>query len=88
MIKIKRIAHDKYKGSKKYRLNYIHVNYNDKTGFCHKNNIIGFSFLESHEKEREKEKNENVNHWKFEKCDKLFSRFKQLKHHKEEHHAY
>jgi hypothetical protein len=44
--------------------------------------------LESHEKEREKEKNENVNHWKFEKCDKLFSRFKQLKQHKEEHHAY
>jgi hypothetical protein len=86
VIKIKRIAHGKYKGSKKYRLNYIHVNYDDKTGFYYKNNTIGFSFLKSYEKE--KQKNENVNHWKREKCNNFFSRFRQLKHHKEEHHAY
>ena len=86
MVKIKGIVYCKHKGSKKYRLNYIHVNYNDKTGFYYKNNTIGVSFLESYEKE--KEKYENANHWKCEKCSKLFSRFKQLKQHKEEHHAY
>jgi hypothetical protein len=85
-IKIKGIVYGRYRGSKKYRLNYIHANYNDKTGFCYKNNTIGFSFLESHEKEKQKQ--ENMNHWKCEKCNKLFSRFKQLKQHKEEYHAY
>ena len=88
MVKIKGIAYGKYKGSKKYKLNYIHVNYNGKTGFCYKNNTIGFSLLTSHEKQEEKQKHENVNHWKCEKCNKLFSRFKQLKQHKEEYHAY
>ena len=88
MVKIKGIAYGKYKGSKKYKLNYIHVNYNGKTGFCYKNNTIGFSLLASHEKQKEKQKHENVNHWKCEKCNKLFSRFRQLKQHKEEHHSY
>ena len=83
VIKIKRVAY----GSKKYKLNYINVNYNDKTGFYYKNNnTIDVSFSESQEKE--KEKNENVNHWKCEKCNNFFSRFRQLKQHKEEHHAY
>ena len=50
------------------KLNYIHVNYNGKTGFCYTNNTIGFSFLDSHEKQKEKQKHENVNHWKCEKC--------------------
>jgi hypothetical protein len=87
VVKIKGIVYGRYKGSK-YRFNYIHVNYSDKTGFCYKNNTIGFSFLESHEKQKEKQKYENVNHWKCEKCNKVFSRFKQLKQHKEEHHSY
>jgi uncharacterized Zn-finger protein len=82
---MKRIAHGKYKGSKKYKLNYIYVNYDDKTGFCYKNKTR-FSFLESHEKQ--KQGKENTKHWKCEKCNNLFSRFKQLKRHKEEHHAY
>ena len=38
------------------KLNYIHVNYNGKTGFCYTNNTIGFSLLESHEKEKQKQK--------------------------------
>ena len=84
MVKIKGIARGKYKSSKKYKLNYIHTNYNDKTGFCYRNNTIGFSLVESHEKE----KHENVSHWKCEKCNKLFSAFKQLKQHKEEHYSY
>ena len=62
---MKRIAHGKYKGSKKYKLNYIYVNYNDKTGF---------SFLESYEKQ--KQEKENTKYWKCEKSDNLFSRFK------------
>jgi hypothetical protein len=49
------------------------------------NNTIAFSFLEPHKKEKEKQ---NLNHWKCEKCNKLFSRFKLLKQHKEEYHAY
>ena len=58
MIKIKRVAY----GSKKYKLNYINVNYNDKTGFYYKNNnTIDVSFSESQEKE--KEKNENSDHY-------------------------
>jgi hypothetical protein len=86
VVKINGIVYGRHKGSMKYRFNYIHVNYNCKTGFCYRNNTTGFSFLESCEKE--KEKYENVNHWKCEKCNKLFSRFKQLKQHKEEHHAH
>jgi hypothetical protein len=86
VVKINGIVYGRHKGSMKYRFNYIHVNYNCKTGFCYRNNTTGFSFLESCEKE--KEKYENVYHWKCEKCNKLFSRFKQLKQHKEEHHAY
>ena len=70
------------------KLNYIHVNYNGKTGFCYTNNTIGFSLLESHEKEKQKQKNENANHWKCEKRNNFFSRFRQLKQHKEEYHAY
>ena len=61
MVKIKGIAYGKYKGSKKYKLNYISGNCNGKTGFCYKNNTIGgFSFFESHEKQKEKQKQENV----------------------------
>ena len=82
MVKIKGIAYCKYKGSKKYKLNYIHVNYDDKTGFSYKNNTIGSIY------EKEEQKHENVNHWKCEKCNNSFSRFRQLKQHKEEHHAY
>src|ERR671939_477401 len=82
-IKIKGIVYGRYRGSKKYKLNYIHVNYNDKTGFCYKNNTIGVSSLELYEKE--KQKHENVNHWKCEKCNNFFSRFRQLKQYKEEH---
>jgi hypothetical protein len=71
-----------YKGSKKYKLNYIYVNYNNKTGF-YRNTIRSF-FLEPDEKQKQ----ENVKHWKCEKCNNFFSRFRQLKQHKEEHHAY
>jgi hypothetical protein len=70
---------EKYKGSKKYKLNYIYVNYNDKTGFCYKNKTE-FSFLESYEKQGK----ENTKYWKCEKYNNLFSRFKQLKRHNEE----
>jgi hypothetical protein len=84
VVKIKGIAPGKYKGSNKnkYKLNCIYVNYNNKTGFYE--NTIGFSFMES----QQKQKQENVKHWKCEKCNNFFSRFRQLKQHKEEHHAY
>ena len=86
VVKIKGLARGKYKNSKKYKLNYVPINYNGKTGFCYKNTTVEFSLLTSHEKE--KEKLENANHWKCEKCNKLFARFRQLKSHKEEHHSY
>jgi hypothetical protein len=60
VVKIKSIAYGKYKDSKKYKLNYVPINYNGKTGFCYKNNTIDSSLLTSYEKE--KEKLENVNH--------------------------
>jgi hypothetical protein len=87
VIKIKGIASGNYKSSKKYKLNYIYDNYNNKTGFCHKNTIRSF-FSDSLEKQRQKLEKENVKHWKCEKCYKLFSRFRQLKQHKELYHAY
>jgi hypothetical protein len=87
VVKIKGIAPDKYKGSKKYKLDYMYVNYNNKTGFCHNNTIRSF-FSQSREKQNQKQEKENIKHWKCEKCNKLFSRFRQLKQHKEEYHAY
>ena len=56
-----------------------------KQGSVYKNNAIGSSLAESYEKE--KQKHENVNHLKCEKCNNFFSRFRQLKQRKEEHHA-
>ena len=51
---------------------------NDKTGFY--KNRIGSSSGE-HEQQ-------NMNRWKCEKCSNHFARFKQLKQHKGEYHAY
>jgi hypothetical protein len=59
-------------------LNYVYHNYNDKTGFY--KNRIGSSSGE-HEQQ-------NMNRWKCEKCSNHFARFKQLKQHKGEYHAY
>jgi hypothetical protein len=53
VVKIKGIAQGKYRGSKKYTLNYMYVNYNNKTGFCHKNTIRSF-FSQSREKQKSK----------------------------------
>jgi hypothetical protein len=86
VVKIRGIVQGKYRGSKKYKLNYMYINYNNNTGFCHKNTIRSFS--ESRENQNQKQENENVKHWKCEKCNKLFSRFRQIKQHKEEYHAY
>jgi hypothetical protein len=89
VVKIRRIVPGKYKGSKRYKLNYMYFNYNNKTGFCYNNTIRSF-LSESCEKQNQKQEKEkeNVKHWKCEKCNKLFSRFRQLKQHKEEYHAY
>jgi ribosomal protein L37AE/L43A len=87
VVKIRGIVPGKYKGSKRYKLNYMYVNYNNKTGFCYKNTIRSF-LSESCEKQNQKQEKENVKHWKCEKCNNLFSRFRQLKQHKVEYHAY
>ena len=78
MAEMKGISHHSHISSKKYILNYIYHNYNDKTGFYKKR--IGSSSGE-HEQQ-------NMNRWKCEKCSNHFARFKQLKQHKEEYHAY
>ncbi|MFL6315640.1 MAG: hypothetical protein ACJ71K_19685 [Nitrososphaeraceae archaeon] len=72
-----------YKGSKKYKLNYIYLNYNDKTGFYKNRRIESSPSSEVYKKQQQ-----NMKHWKCEKCANLFSRFRQLKQHKEEYHAY
>jgi hypothetical protein len=77
---MKGMSNYEHEGSKKYKLNYIYLNYNDKTGFY--KNRIRSSTSGRHEQQQ------NVNHWKCEKCNNLFARFKQLKQHKEEYHAY
>jgi hypothetical protein len=72
---MKGISHHGHISSKKYILNYVYHNYNDKTGFY----IPGASG--EHELQ-------NMDRWKCEKCSNHFARFKQLKQHKGEYHAY
>jgi hypothetical protein len=78
VAEMKGIFHHGHISSKKYILNYVYHNYNDKTGFY--KNRIGSSSGE-HEQQ-------NMNRWKCEKCSNHFARFKQLKQHKGEYHAY
>jgi hypothetical protein len=85
VVKIKVIPKDEHKALKKYKLNYIYLNYNHKTGFY--KNIMNPSFSKKEEHQK-KQQQQSMKHWKCEKCSNLFSSFRQLKQHKEKYHAY
>ena len=75
---MKSISQHRHKGLRKYKLNATHLlKYNSRTGF-YKNRIEICT----------DDQPINTNHWKCEKCDNLFMRLRELKQHKEEHHAY
>jgi glutaminase len=63
---------------RKYKLNYSSANYNSKTGFFD-NRIHTYSTTYNQL---------GIKHYECEKCKDLFSTLKQLRQHKEEHHAY
>jgi hypothetical protein len=75
---MKGISQDECRGFNKYKLNYAHVNYDNKTGF-YKNTI---------ETSAGTYEQPNTHHWKCEKCDNLFWTSKELRRYKQEYHAY
>jgi hypothetical protein len=75
---MKGISQDEYRGFNKYKLNYTHVNYDNKTGFYKNTRETSASTYEQ----------PNTHHWKCEKCDNLFWTSKELRRHKQEYHAY
>jgi hypothetical protein len=75
---MKGIPQDECRGFNKYKLNYTHVNYNNKTGFYKNTRETSAGTYEQ----------PNTHHWKCEKCDNLFWTSKELRRHKQEYHAY
>ena len=63
---------------RKYKLNYNCGNYNSKTGFF--NDRI-HTYCSTYNRL-------GIKHYECEKCKDLFSTLKQLRQHKEDHHAY
>ena len=74
---MKVISQDGPRGFSKYKLNYTHVNYNNKTGFYKNTRETSAGTYEQ----------PNIHHWKCEKCDNIFVTLKELIQYKEEYHT-